>query len=585
MMKLPADYDELLLSAANPFPFPDPPEKPEFMVGAEAYVQWFTDWFSSSLPEKKLVSYVVGFPGAGKSHLLKHLYFLTNDRTIFPGIFTIYEAGRSTFESRDLWYRFLSDQSALTRLRSLLTAEEIENAGLSATMKKTLLELVGGEKSIYELPDEVYRDSISNLSRLLSSKNVGICLAIDNVDEHFRFMAEKVETRKIVDRLAGVLRDTTVGVKQIAILLGCTTTVYDDITKTPADMTFLRRVESQDIKLQELSESQCIELVKRYLEAWASKHSVTIPVHADCRIDGDETSSIYPFTPKAIQYFYAMTRKYAGDIVASCSHSIDLLKRGNRVTTFSQDQLTLALRELYAKRKFVILDPELLAPGGYTLREETLGRILESCYTKVVQRYSSLVDEAKVVRGIDEFATQLGIVVEAFSPVRNYRRSQEIVSPNDKLKVWKFHDFAVAVKHLTARSAASDRMRTENVVSGDYIDVASVIEAGQATQGLLTLSWVNSFPASIDKPDVLHIQMEFGEVIATFGMHQNSLRILAAIEEGGKDKDELLRYIEKFHVRLIPFLETLVQQKRPQFSSGEYQQKLRRELGGAYPPE
>lgn len=577
-------YDALLISDVNPFPFPDPPEKPKFMVGGDEYLQWFDGWFRNSLPEKKVMSYVVGFPGAGKSHLLGYLRFLMNNEGTFPGVFAKYEAGRSAFESKDLWHRFFSDELARARFRSLLPLEEIERADMRKATKQTALNLLSGEQSVYDLHEELCRDSLEALSDLLTSKRLGICIAIDNIDEHLRFMEEKIDPSKVVNRLAGVLRDTAVRLKQIAILLGCTTDAYRKITlETAPDMTFLRRVESQEITLRELTEGQSIELVRRYLESWASNRGVSVPDHSDCRVEGTETFSIYPFTTKAIRYYHDMTRKYAGDITAACSHSIDLLRRNNKVTVLSRDELILALKDLYAKRKFVVVNPELLALGGYTLKEEKLGEILSRCYAKVRARYQLAIDEATVLRSIGEFATRLGIEVIDFEPVPNHLRPQEIVAPSERLKVWKSGKAAIAVKQVVSQPTQSG-IPSESVGLSDYVDVSSLIDAGIATHGILVLSWVDRFPTSRDRSWVLGIERAYGEgVIQTFNMDDSVFRILAAIEEGGSEKDELLDYVEKFHARLRQFIESLVQKRRPQFSSKEFQDRIRRERGGALP--
>ena len=85
------DFNNKLLERQNPFPYPHPPEKPTFVIGGDQYLDWFKKVFLGATKQEGTSGiFLVGRPGAGKTHLLRHLKYLFSENGDYNGIYTMH---------------------------------------------------------------------------------------------------------------------------------------------------------------------------------------------------------------------------------------------------------------------------------------------------------------------------------------------------------------------------------------------------------------------------------------------------------------------------------------------------------------
>lgn len=106
-------FDEKLLkSVENPFRYPHPPRRPPFAVGGEQVVEWFKTRYNESIGQGSKISFIVGVPGAGKSHFLSHLEYLFYDvNNKIKGIYTIYNASNTEIDEKDIWIKLFWEKT------------------------------------------------------------------------------------------------------------------------------------------------------------------------------------------------------------------------------------------------------------------------------------------------------------------------------------------------------------------------------------------------------------------------------------------------------------------------------------------
>jgi hypothetical protein len=101
------EFVQKVLTEDNPFPYPHPLEKPEFMVGGEEYLRWFENRYADArIP----ICFIVGVPGSGKSHFLSYLDYLFYRENRFRGLYLLYEAWREEISEKNVWTSLLFEK-------------------------------------------------------------------------------------------------------------------------------------------------------------------------------------------------------------------------------------------------------------------------------------------------------------------------------------------------------------------------------------------------------------------------------------------------------------------------------------------
>jgi len=567
-------FNRKLLTEDNPFPYPAPSskERPRFMIGGYEYVKWFKDLFANSMKQGYQPAYVIGVSGAGKTHLLRHLAYKFYEERSIRGLYAIYKAFRCEFEERDLWVELFSDVDVISRLREILPQDRIKTSSKEESLKARLVELCQGSPKADQLDDKTLHRAGTALCDLLVSQNAGICIAIDNVDEYFRYLSDKCDREygagtgkgKALEKLLGTIRSLTAGEPLgIVTLLCLTTDVYRDVKEAPADMTHLRRFLGPPTELKDLSRSQCVELVHEYMKTWAEKYGAILPIsEPDCVVNASLGQlSIYPFTEEAIGWFYEVTRHNAGDIVCICSECVRDMQARNRVYLVKDEYVIHALELAQKQRPGIIIKPDIYK----TRRTEILRNLndmkIKSFESAIRGKYVFGVDEAKLISTVEDFARLMDINSTEVEPVKSYWNPGDRVLPDNTLRIWTYKDRKIAVKYLIGKTMPAGRgIYTEEAKLQDINAMVSLIEAGQATHGVVLRYWVGTTPRDRDATRMID---EFRDVLEFPSLDESVFKIIGVIDEGGEGRKELAEHVDKYDLKLTQILGALVKRSKP----------------------
>src|SRR5206468_900905 len=171
---------------------------------------------------------------------------------------SIYAARRREFSDTDLWRQFFTDADVIKSLDEMLSHYVGPSSDRQVTSETKLpitilTKLVSGEIDLGGAPDERVSQVARAADTLLGLQKMTMCVAIDNIDEHFRFLSDEFGSEKALEKLLGTMRGAVTDVRRVIILLCCTTDVHQIIVKTATDRTHLRRIEPQREVLHELS--------------------------------------------------------------------------------------------------------------------------------------------------------------------------------------------------------------------------------------------------------------------------------------------------------------------------------------------
>jgi len=559
------EFSKKLLIEDNPFQYPDPPPRPPFMIGGEEYLRWFKDTYNHSIKHGYNVSFIVGDPGAGKSHLLRHLDYLFYVTESFKGIYTIYHARHEEIEEKDLWIQLFFNDDAIQKLHQILSIIKIQASKIRQDVKSNILKLMEGALQINSLDGKMLHDMAEGLSELLVNENAGMCIAIDNVDEHLGvYLSGKYGKEKALERFFGVIRSLTTGLKQIVVLLACTTPVYKEIKTVTVDRTHARRIEFQEETLKELTLSQSFELVHRYLEWWSKRHGMSLPLEPECTTPIGQVS-VYPFSQTAIEYFHKVTGQYAGDIVLVCCECINDMKSEGSVSIVKDEVIIYALEKAQKKRPQIISKVDILKSDRAKILEKLMAKKLREMERRIRGKYVIGIEPTTIISRVEAFVDTLGVKVSEAPQVRNYYNPAQWIVPDESLKIWHYKDKRVAVEYIIGNRppiGPKDRQTYGRSINlQDIFNVGSLIEAGEASHALLLLYWAGGYDTPTHK--VFEQKAKFGPILEEISLDDTLFKIIGVVEEGGEDKKDLVEHVDKFYLKLIESLDRLIQQERP----------------------
>jgi len=554
------------------------------MIGGDEYLSWFQRIYDKTISRGNVWGFVVGQPGAGKSHFLNYLDYLFYKANQFNGVYIIYEATRQEITERNLWLEIFSNEESAHRIRNILTPSYVSNFSIRSDMKYITLEYLKGYLDFTSLDDRSLHDFAKNLCALLLDKKIAICIGIDNVDENFRYIEDKYGKEKAIQKLFGTLRSLSTGIKQIVLLLACTTPVYTTIETIRRDRTYTRRIEFQNKSIGELTLTQCRDLVYKYLDVWAKNRDLILPDIKECQIPTSEgQKSVYPFTKVGIEYFYNGTSKFAGDIVALCSGFISYMKENSNVSIFKDDILIDFLEKISGPLKDIVPRMlEIISNERFKIKKELMRKKMIDIERRTLSRYGSYISEKeKIIAGIEAFANVLGVSVSPIEEVENYYNPSRYIQPNELLKIWRYKDNHIAVKYILGDSPPIIKTYSKKIELSDVFDVGSLIEGKMASNGLFLQYLSGGFSVKGGRRSARNESWKFDPVLETISLDEVMIKIVGVLEEGGQDIEDLMIHIDQFYLELTSRLDGLIRRKRPPEPTPEdRRRKLRQQERG-----
>lgn len=581
------EFDSKLLESENPFPYPEPSPRPSFIVGGESYLKWFGDTYRNrTRQDGTSCFFIVGSPGSGKTHLLRHLGYLFYDENAFKGIYSVSRLSDQEIDEREIWKQLLLAPDSLKRLTSLVPEEKIQNSDIRQDVKTHIIKLHKQQLDMDLLSIETIRKIAEAISNLLPEESI-FCITLDNIEEYLTARENEYCVRaktvpegstkenavaEAVKSLVDKTRNMTSDLRKAIVLLALTTPAWAEVRKTDPARTKARRFKfsEEQLVLNELTLPQTYDLVSRYLQQWCLKESATLPNDIEeCKVGTSAGPvSIYPFTELAVELAWKVTDRLAGDITCFCSESINMMKNRGRVEVI-KDELTvenlLKITKEYPWLGWTDHAKVMLEEFGPKIMEKSLARRMSELVTQKRTKYSLGISSETIVADVDRFVGLLGVSIPPTPSVENWLNANApLVVSNPLLRIWKFKDSRIAVRYVIGEKqqhVPESRLFGGLVKQADYVDILSLIESGQATHGILVLLWAVEDQSRIN--DFLRGGIrELGPTLITIDLSTEIFKVIA-VAETADDQEDLAKMCDKIYLNLSSKLSMLVQQEKP----------------------
>lgn len=565
-------------STDNPFRYPEPPPRPPFIVGGEQIVKWFVDRYHQSIRQGYNISFVVGDPGAGKSHFLSHLEHLFYERNSLKGIYVVYGARREEIDEKDLWTSLFLNDDVLRRLKQIISIDKVQKSKIRQDAKQIIVKLLERELQVDLLDSKTLHVVAEGISELLVEENAGMCIAIDNVDEHFRFISEKYEMEygkeqgktKAIASFFGTLRSVTTGLKQLVLLLACTTPVYTEIENAGADRTHARRVEFQAERLKELALNQSLELVNKYLTWWSQRHETKLPLikEDECAfvMPTGEKVSLYPFSKTAIEYFHRVTGQFAGDIVCVCNQCVNDMRTEQEISIVKDEVIFHALEEAKKRRPQLIPRIDILDHERPKILQKLVEKRLSILESQTRSKYQAGIDDATIIDAIEKYSNALGITKTSVQPAKDYRDYTRLIPPSESSRVWEYKGKRIFVKYILGPHAPIGPEGREfgygrKIELQDNVEVLSYLKDDKVTHVLFVRRWADTYSRAAGRMSAI---WRLQPVIEEINLDKTIYKIIGVVEDTSEHRKDLIEHIEKFYVNLKKTLDSLVERTIPE---------------------
>ncbi|MEM1547389.1 MAG: AAA family ATPase, partial [Candidatus Methanomethylicia archaeon] len=247
---------ELREMKGNPFPGIHPPDYVPFMIGGKSLIEEFKRIYENcSRGMGPFGIFLVGAPGYGKTHFLKHLSYLFYKKHDMKGIYFRYEAyGGVNIYNPDYnnpYYNKYYNPNYSDLLSKMFSDDNVKNLTVDTVNNRV---------------DEQLR-LLRSICRKLYDRD-SICIAIDNIDEYIRGKGEEDIAGFIYDTLLRHLRDIMEQGNNIIIILALTHDAYSKVRRSLSDPTYSRRF-SMTIYVDGFdSVSQIQNMFKEYIKLW-----------------------------------------------------------------------------------------------------------------------------------------------------------------------------------------------------------------------------------------------------------------------------------------------------------------------------
>jgi len=585
------EFDKKLLESQNPFPYPQSPRRPSFIVGGDQYLKNFRNTYNNvTKQEGTLGVFIVGMPGAGKTRFLLHLDYLFYEKGDFKGIYAVHTLSDLDIneEEREIWKRLFLSPDPANRLASLIPKEKIELAEVRPDIKVNLLKLI--DQDIKPETRAMHMDSLTtgdirrvaeHVSNLLPEDSI-ICFALDNVEEYLRYREESLKSpiANSVELLFEKIRNMTSNLRRALVLLALTDDAWAKVKTAEPARTKARRFKfaEEEQVLGPLTLPDCYRLVQKNMKLWCDKNNVSLPANdKDCLwISSTETVSLYPFTPLAIEMARRVTDGLAGDITCFCSECIAGMRNDGKVEVVKDELIIENLLKTSREWNWLGWAPRArreLEELGPIIKEKMLTRKLQNLVENTREKYKTGIETETIVGAIDRFAEILGVAVSPAPRVPNsYNPNLKAIEPSPILKIWSFQETKVAVRYVIGEAhlhIPSVSLYGKRVSLQDYVDVMSLIDDQKATHGLMILLWAVEDQLRLPIGFARSLR-EFGNTIMTMDIKDDDLFKIIAVAEAIEDQKDLARFVDRvLKIDLIESLKVLVQQQRPVEKIGE----------------
>lgn len=582
------EFNRKLLDGENPFPYPEPPLRPSFIIGGEPYLRWFENEYKNRTRQEGTSGvFIVGMPGAGKTHFLRHHDYLFYQKGKFKGLYAIITLSDQEIDEKEIWKELFLRPDSAERLTSLLPKEEIMAAQIRPDIKTNILKLVNQTLDLNSLSVEAIRKIAEHVSNLLPNESI-ICFAFDNIEEYLsareneyliraktipsEALTKQRATAEAVELLVEKIRNMTSNIRRAIVLLSLTTPAWVEVRKTAPARTKARRfrfAEKEQV-LSELTLPQCFQLVHKYMEQWCIKNGLSLPKdYEDCMCTvGSKTVSLYPFTSLSVELARRITDQLAGDIVCFCSECINQMRNKGYVEIV-RDQFAieclLAISTEYPWLGWASRARTILEEMGPVILKKHLTEKLKDLEKLTRKKYELGIDPETIANSINRFADVLGVMISLAPAVEDsYSPNGKPIQASKLLNIWSFGETKIAVKYVIGKEREhipKAKLYGGRVTFRDYADVISLIDAEKATHGLLIYAWaVEDYRFGSG----LHQRLnELGKTFKTINISDDVYKIVA-VAEASEEQKVLAEFVDRIFVNLRERLTVLVHQKRPE---------------------
>lgn len=577
-------FDQILISenSVNPFPYVDPPRwwKAPFMVGSEEYLRWFEELYRSTIGQGYWISFIVGDPGAGKTHFICYLNHLFYEVEKFRGVFSCYSAGQSIITPRELWIEFFSNNDALSKIKDLMTVDMIKSHNFwSEKVRSNILKYIGDNLDIDNLTENELQGMASGISALLAKVNAGMCMVIDNVDEYFRYLStlheipenltkeereKRIREQQLRDlqNFFGTLRTLCRDMPNFLLLVACTSPVYNEIIREHAvtvDRTFAGRVLYQSLVLGTLSLSQAFELVNKYLSWWCQANKIDLPLVEECVLKGPEGNmiSIYPFSRSAIEEIYEVTGQYARDIKTICNECINQMKMKKKVWIVKDEYLAYAIEEAHKKRPQIIPEKNIAKFKERRVKwmKETMSIHLERAENLAKTKHL-FISQEEIINKFMAYLTNLGFTVEFPPSIKSRENPFRSIDPST-IRILKYdEEKRVLVSYIISKEKPLGKTYFRYIEWEDISDALSYVDSGLATHVLFVTLWCGDFSPSVSQ---YHYKItRYEPIMESIRIDDELFKIIGAVEAEDSIRRDLVEHVDAYHLGLKKILAELV---------------------------
>lgn len=261
---------------------------------------------------------IIGPPGSGKSQMLFHVEYLSNEKRMHNFITILFSLGDKPINETDVLERIVSDQTFLKMV------EECGTDDFSHFQKQLLQNLKAGEGISLE-EEKILVNLIKNAVRVFQKKHgatAGIVLAFDAVDEHIRKISEE-KIKDFIGTFRLLVDDISEG---LCVVFALTRDTYEKIASViRGDQTYERRLVpmSDPISggLRELKvfmTTEAFEMVSLHMQNWAQRKGIKLPENPECIRNSFNT---FPFTSDTIQLLWEAADGIPGWISFGCEEA------------------------------------------------------------------------------------------------------------------------------------------------------------------------------------------------------------------------------------------------------------------------
>lgn len=327
------DYAPYFLTQ-NPFPYtPVPDDRPTLMVDQERAMGRLLDVISTARNTgRSNHAVIIGPYGSGKSHILKHLQSVIEERFARTMLACyIPTLGRDFLH---LYRSFMADLG-MSRLSEL--AKVAEDAGIPPSLSSALKALqdeetrgkawrwlIGDELSVelHELGisrriDPTFAQSVLKviLSLLRRVGRSVVCLLIDEMEVLSEIEIERRQA--MLDSLRHLVDDNPQG---LCFIFACTPAGWDDVFKY--GLALARRLSRNVVYLESLTEQTAREFVAAFVRRFRTGEK-GLKRHLKEKGMPKELIDTFPFTADGIAKLFEASRGNTGEMVKYCNMAVD----------------------------------------------------------------------------------------------------------------------------------------------------------------------------------------------------------------------------------------------------------------------